>query len=258
MRGARIFAVGRDDIARWASKALDDDVVVVRDDAEIDAQPPGVAWLCPPEAAAELRARRPNDPVIAMRPPVLPWARLAHDVRNPVGVILGALAELDEDEAMVALALRGARKIAHLAECWEALASEVEPRPRVRLDGVLREAFEAFRAFEPRHAERIDISALPRKTEPGLVTDPRRLRLGVVCLLRHAARVTSAPVGVRVEPGPEIVLAADESLGLPLEELDHEGWRTRSPRLAMGHALLDPLVSAWRVEDDALGLTLVP
>lgn len=251
MTALRVFAVGRDDVAGWASTTLDGDVVVVREDDEVDRQPRGTAWLCPVADAEALRARRRGDAVVAIRPPVMPWGDLAHDVRSPVGVVSGALDEIEGDDAMVALARRGARQLAHHADCWYALATPIVPTS-LELGDVLRDAITELSVLEPRRARQIQTTA----SEGAGVTDRDRLRLGLVRLLSHAVRATRAAVYAKARPG-EIVLTAEDTLGLPSPEaLAADPFGVGSSRLAMAQVLLGPLVEPWQLDHRVLRLVL--
>ncbi len=248
---ARVYAVGREDVARWAATALSGDVVVIRESEDVARQPIGTVWLYPPSEAAALRALRPDDAVVVVRPATMPWSQLAHDVRSPVGVVSGALDELDAEGAMVALAQRGARQLAHHADCWYALGAAAPERVPVRLEEVARAALAELAALEPKRARRVEVSGEGRAE-----TDPSRLRLGLVRLLSHALRATSQPVRVRVREA-ELVITAEDTLDLPTARgaLD-DPFGGSSFRLAMANALLGPLCAPSQCEDRILRLVL--
>jgi len=238
-----VYAIGRELMAEWAARTLSGGVAVVTDPDDVDAQPPGTTWLCEESDVEALRERRPDDPRVTVAPaPPAPWRQLAHDVRGPIGVISGALAELSSDDPIIPLAKRSTERLVHVTECWDAIdaAVDVSERPATEL---LEGAVADFARLEPRRGEKVRVEP----TDVVLRTDPKRLRLGLVRLLAHLTRVGREPLTV-CATGPDVI----ELRGAAETDFSPEGADDRSSRLTLAVALLGPITARWETDGDVL------
>jgi len=237
-----VYAIGRAAMHEWAASALGACPVVV-DDPGLEAQPAGTHWLCVADDLETLRARRPDDDYTVVEPtPAVAWSSLAHDVRGPIGVVRGALAELASEDPMIPLAQRAVGRLVHLTECWDALEAAPE-RSEVDVAELLAEAHEELASLEPRRATKVVLE--PSSTT--LVADPTRLRLGLVRLLAHVTRVSRETITLSVDTDGAIVVA-----GAVGEDLSPEAAGGRSSRLSLAIALLAPITERWVSEEGAL------
>ncbi len=207
-------------------------------------------------------------------------AMLAHELRNPVGVIVNALAILDQPAASAESSER-ARRVArrqteHLAQLLDDLLDVARiTGGRVELDRVavdlrqtIKDAIESVRLrFEARqHAVRMTL-------HPGPVTvvgDPVRLHQVLGNLLHNAWKYTptggSVTVSLEVEGGEAVIIIQDTGLGIPVEKLEaiFELFTQANPTLArtegglgIGLALVRKLVNEHgghvEAESDGLG-----
>lgn len=238
-----VYAVGRITMREWGAQSLGEGAAVVVDDAAVDAQPAGITWLCVREDLDALRQRRPDDACVVVSPKApAPWRQLSHDVRGPVGVIGGALAELKTDDPLIELAQRATRRLVHMAECWDALAAPIDAAERDAA-ALLSDVVEDFSSLEPRRAENVRVgeAAVP------LRTDTKRLGLGLARLLAHLTRVSREPIELRA-PRPDVI----ELAGVVPPDLSPDVADERSSRLALAIALLAPITEGWEVEGDVL------
>jgi len=160
-----VYAIGRAAMHEWAASALGACPVVV-DDPGLEAQPAGTHWLCVADDLETLRARRPDDDYTVVEPtPAVAWSSLAHDVRGPIGVVRGALAELASEDPMIPLAQRAVGRLVHLTECWDALEAAPE-RSEVDVAELLAEATRSSRASSRAARRRWCSSRRPRRWSP--------------------------------------------------------------------------------------------
>lgn len=159
-------------------------------------------------------------------------ARLSHEVRSPLGVVVGVLGELeatlelDEDtKQLLALADRGVRRLRSLSEGLmevaelESLTNErlaVDRQP-VDMRDVVGSAVERVRAAESRSSVQVDVT-LPNEPVRANV-DPRRMERVVAILVSNAIRFASrhAEITLRATDGNVQVVAEDDGPGIPQE-----------------------------------------
>ncbi len=159
-------------------------------------------------------------------------AMLAHELRNPVGVIVNALAVLDRQAAGPqhdrARSLIG-RQANHLARLLDDLLDvariggrlvELEREP-VNLRGAVEQAAEAERPRMEHKRQRLIMSLGPAPAT--VMGDPVRLQQIFGNLLNNAMKYT--PVGgsiwieLRVEDGRAVVTVTDNGPGIPADKL---------------------------------------
>ncbi|MCI0671256.1 MAG: ATP-binding protein [Myxococcaceae bacterium] len=173
-------------------------------------------------------------------------AVVAHEVRNPLAVILNAVTLLRRDSALGALSTQ--------------MVQTVDEEAR-RLDALVRDLLQVTRPMEPRRS-RVDLGALVMRTltqlpeaagvvaevaqdVPAVEVDAHLLHLALEHLLRNAVVASggSEPVRVRVAPHPDGVSLAveDRGPGIPHHNRDR---------------IFEPFFTT-RAEGSGLGLTLV-
>ncbi len=150
-----------------------------------------------------------DDPSRYLRTELL--ERIAHEVRGPAGVVLGALDELEhaldpelveQNRTLFAMARRGARRVLRTAERLSRTASlEASPAPvqRVSSDvrGVVRDAVQEAEQAEGRASIQLKVS-LP--AEPcACEIDPGWLAVALAELVAQAIRTARRQVEVAVE-----------------------------------------------------------
>lgn len=174
-----------------------------------------------------------------------PFGELAHELRGSLGVIRGAVEELEGDAMMKQLALRGTHQLEHLAEAWRLIG---DPEPQL-VDASLREAVEAaaehFAALEPRRAKQVEL-ALGDDARVGAI-DRERVRVGFARLFSHAVRASRETVRVELlEDGVALHGAIDA------DPIDDPALWQRSSRLAAAVGVLAPITARWDTSSDAL------
>ncbi len=153
-----------------------------------------------------------DDPARYLRTELL--ERIAHEVRGPAGVVLGALDELElalgaelaqQNRALFAMARRGARRVLRTAERLARTASLEAPRTPVQcvtgdVRPAVREAAQEAERIESRASVQLTLS-LPE--EPcSCELDPDWLTVALSEVIGQALRSARSRVEVTVEPGP--------------------------------------------------------
>ena len=156
-------------------------------------------------------------------------SRLSHEVRSPLGVVVGVLGELeatlpmdDDTRQLLALADRGVRRLRGLSESLmevaelEALgdsALQVERSP-VDVRDIVRAAVDRVRAAESRSNVHLEVT-LPDEPVKAHV-DARRIERVVAILVSNAMRFSSkrAEIAVDTTGGDIRIVAEDDGAGI--------------------------------------------
>jgi len=160
-------------------------------------------------------------------------ARLSHEVRSPLGVVVGVLGELeatlaldDDTKQLLALADRGVRRLRSLSESLmevaelESLADISElpvERSPVDVRDVVRAAVDRVCMSESRSNIHVEVD-LPK--EPVMATvDARRVERIVAILTSNAIRFASrrAEISLRGASGNVVITAEDDGSGIASE-----------------------------------------
>lgn len=183
-------------------------------------------------------------------------AGVAHEIRNPLASLSGALQLLaeDPDPELARIAVEEARRINRLVDEFLALARPAAlRREEVDLAALVHEVVRAF-GQDPRHRDRVrvEVTAAP----VSLVSDPDRLRQMLWNLLLNGAQAMpgggTIDVEVRPELGPEgtpgvALRVRDRGVGIPAEERARifEPFHTTRPGgLGVGLMVVDQVVRA--------------
>lgn len=159
-------------------------------------------------------------------------ARLSHEVRSPLGVVVGVLGELeatldmDEDtRQLLALADRGVRRLRNLSEGLmevaelESLTSktlQVDRQPTDMRD-VVRAAVDRVRAAESRSGIEVVVDLPDEPVEASV--DARRMERVTSILVSNAIRFATkrAEIALRPIDGQVRIVAEDDGPGIPPE-----------------------------------------
>lgn len=157
-------------------------------------------------------------------------ARLSHEVRSPLGVVVGVLGELeatldmDEDtRQLLALADRGVRRLRNLSEGLMEVAElesltdtrlQVDRQPTDMRD-VVRAAVDRVRAAESRSGIELLVDLPDEPVEANV--DSRRMERVTSILVSNAIRFASkrAQLAVRTDDGQLRIVAEDDGPGIP-------------------------------------------
>ncbi len=240
-----VYAVGEPALADWARRHLAPAPSVVTEEGGAETVPPGAVWLCPPGAREQLASLRPQDPVVVIQPPVgAPWGAIAHEVRGPVGVVSGALDELEVDDPMLPLARRGVAQLKHLGDCWSSMAETGLEVRQASLPEICARARDAFGELEPRRARRVTVEG----DAAAIRTDPSRVERALVRALGYATRAARGPVTLSVT-GPRTIEL--RGVSEPLDPGAADLFDT-SPRLATAVAVGRAVSAGWARIDGGL------
>ena len=160
-------------------------------------------------------------------------SRLSHEVRSPLGVVVGVLGELeatlpldDDTKQLLALADRGVRRLRGLSESLmevaelEALGPSAPlPVERSPIDvrDVVRAAVDRVRAAESRSSVRLDVSLPDEPVRAQL--DARRIERVAAILVSNAMRFASkrAEIALDTTDGQVRIVAEDDGPGMTPE-----------------------------------------
>ncbi len=183
---------------------------------------------------------------------------MAHEVRNPVGAIMNALALLDREDrsvapnrALLAIISEETQRLEQLVTQLLELGRPLLPRPRAyALEELTKKA---LRLLESRGELRDRVVELPKTRETLAMLDPDLAELALVNVLRNAAQSTSkgAQMRIRVERIDDFArwTLEDDGPGIPDEvarKLGQPFVTTRATGTGMGLAVVRRIMEASR------------
>jgi signal transduction histidine kinase len=196
-------------------------------------------------------------------------AVMAHEVRNPVGSIMNALALLRHpkrtqptDDALLGIISEEVARLEHLVAQLLDLGRPLSPRPITVAAESLVES--AARVLETRNELGGRPLELPESSSSEAWVDPDLVGLALVNVLRNAVQSTpeSARIRVRVEPSDDMVRCVVEDAGQGFaeevrERLGQPFVTTRATGTGMGLAVVRRIMEAsggrFAVERSELG-----
>ncbi len=183
-------------------------------------------------------------------------AGLAHEIRNPLASISGAVQMLQDDgeDELHGIVLREVENLNELVEDFLDIARPLHLRTSpTDITTIVRDIVVAFEQ-DPRYQERVTISA-SMETVPVMMLDANRVRQVVWNLVLNAAQATpeQGHIELRVRPsgaGIEIDVE-DEGVGIPrlrMQRIFDPFYTTRSGGTGLGLANVDRIVRAHEGE----------
>lgn len=189
-------------------------------------------------------------------------AGVAHEIRNPLASLSGALQLLSEDPdpELARIAIGEARRIHRLVDDFLAVVRVPSlVRSEIDLAWLVGEVVEAFNQ-DPRYRGRVQVALQARAVQ--VPVDPDRVRQVLLNLLLNAAQAMPSggriEVAVYPEGGGATVLVRDHGVGIPRElrsRVFEPFYSTRVDGLGVGLMVVDQIV---RAHGGTVGLTSPP